>query len=190
MKCVSVIAERRFVHTMGPAVITTRERHPKPKAGIRVDANVRQLDMANGTTVRVSEKFFQPGMSAQHAVWIGRFLHILRASVVYDNVRGDFELAPETDPNDDTAIVYLDVSAGNSDRVIYEARPFAVASCGTVSSYPWAVSEDVLLALLAPGETITAVRARRRWLFWGAFQTKEIISYALNGATIDSHMFA
>jgi len=182
MKCISVIAQRHvYAATMWSSVHTTRERYPKAEGGIRVHADVRQVDMARGTTVRVKERFFQPGMPADHAVWIGRYVHILRASVVYDNAVGDFVLTPETDPTDQRVLVYLDVSSGDSERVVYETLPFSVVSRGAVSAFPYLTSEEVVLATMAPGETITATRARRRWLFWGEFQTTETITYSLTG---------
>jgi hypothetical protein len=165
------------------SAFTTRDPYPEAEDGIRVHAEARQIDMPDGVAVRVSERFFQPGMPADQAVWIGRSVLILRASVVYDNARGDFELTPETGASDDRVLVYLDVSAGAADRVVYETKPFSQVARGTVSTFPYLISEEVALAAVEPGETITAIRSARRWLFWGERQTSETLSYRVDDQT-------
>lgn len=184
MICYSIIATRGIVTGFSSmhapvAVEVVHDAYPKPQFGI-----VAKLD---GDTfyVQVGDKRVpvSAALATSDAVEAvderGLQMRILRAAV-HINRQGDMELIP-ADPEDHNVLLLIDISSGSFGALAFDvANGFNVIERGYQNYKPLQGEDEVILVALHRGETVTAKRSDKKYIWFGKSSVEETLTYSLD----------
>lgn len=185
MICYSLIASRGvivagFSPMSGPiAVNVINDAYPKPTPGILAHLEddtyfvyVGDKKIAVTKALALSDGVEKVGPDQQS-------LRIHKASVVLGRA-GDFVLVP-AQGDDETLLFLIDVSRGVAGSVSLEcSNKFSMFERGYQNPQIFQGEEEVILAALNRGETITASRTDKKFIWFGQRYTSEEIVYSLD----------
>lgn len=184
MICYSIIARRGIITTHasmhGPyAVEVVFDAYPKPQLGI-----IAQLD-EDTYYVQVGDKRVpvSAALVTSDAVEAaddrGLQMRINRAAV-HINRSGDMELIP-ADPDDHNVLLLIDVSSGQYGAVAFDVpNGFAVVERGHQNYKTLQGEEEVILVSLSRGETLTAKRSEKKYIWFGKSTVEETLTFSLD----------
>lgn len=184
MICQSIIAPRGIVTGFSSmhapvAVEVVQDPYPKPQVGIiaklvgdtyYVQVGDKRVPVAAALVLSDAAEPLDPR---------NQQLRILRADVRI-NRKGDMELIPEQG-HSDSVLLLIDVSSGYCGGVAYDcSNGFQVIERGFQNYRLFQGEEQVLLAVLERGQTITATRSDKRYIWFGATQVAETLTFTLD----------
>lgn len=183
MICYSIVAKRSVVVTHASmhgamAVTVVDDAYPKPKLGILATLHEDTFYVQVGDK-RVPVSAALALSAATEKLKDGRELRITRASFAI-NGKGDMELVADNG-NDDQVLLLIDVSSGTSGEVTYDCpNGFALVQRGYQNLRAFQGDEEVILAALSRGETITARRLEKKYIWFGRKSVTESMTFTLD----------
>lgn len=184
MICYSIIAKRGIVTSLSsmhsPVVVeVVEDAYPKPQLGIiaTLDGDTFYVQVGD-RRVPVSARLVTS--DAVEAVDERGFkMRITRADVRI-NARGDMELVP-ADPDDHNVLLLLDISSGQYGALSFDVpNGFALIERGLQNYKALQGSDEVVLVSLNRGETVTANRSEKKYIWFGKSSVQETLTYSLD----------
>jgi len=160
------------------AVTVVDDAYPKPKLGIlaTLDEDTFYVQVGDRRVpVSAALALAETTEKLKH----GKELRITRASFAV-NGKGDMELVADNG-NDDQVLLLIDVSSGTSGEVTYDCpNGFALVERGYQNLRAFQGEEEVVLAALSRGETITARRQDKKYIWFGRKLVTETMTFSLD----------
>lgn len=184
MICYSIIAKRGIVTSHSsmhsPVVVeVVEDAYPKPRLGIiaTLDGDTFYVQVGD-RRVPVSAALVTSD-AVEAADQRGLQMRISRAAV-HINAKGDMELIP-ADPDDHNVLLLIDVSSGRYGALAFDVpNGFAVIERGLQNYKPLQGSDEVILVALNRGETVTAKRSDKKYIWFGKSSVEETLTYSLD----------
>lgn len=186
MICYSLIASRGVVvagfspMSGGPiAVSVINDAYPKPTPGILAHLEddtyfvyIGDKKIAVTRALALSDHVQVVGLDRES-------IRIRKASVILDRT-GDFVLIPPKD-DDDSLLLLVDVSRGIAGAVSLEcSNKFSLYERGYQNAQILQGEEEVILVALNRGDTITAKRTDKKYIWFGERYTSEELVFSLD----------
>lgn len=184
MICYSIIAERGIVTSFSSmhapvAVEVVHDAYPKPQVGIiaSLDGDTFYVQVGDRRVPVQAQLVLSDAVEA--ADDRGLQLRILRAAVQI-NRKGDLELVC-ADSEDHNVLMLIDISSGQFGALAFDVpNGFAVVERGIQNYKPLQGADEVILVALHRGETVTAKRSDKKFIWFGKSAVEETLTYSLD----------
>lgn len=161
------------------AVEVVHDAYPKPQVGIiaKLDGDTFYVQVGDRRVPCSAALVLSDAVEA--ADERGLTLRISRASVQI-NRQGDMELIA-ADPEDHNVLLLIDISSGSYGALAFDVpNGFAVVERGIQNYKPLQGVDETILVTLQRGETITAKRSDKKFIWFGKSFVAETLTYSLD----------
>jgi len=184
MICYSIIATRGMITSFSSmhapvAVEVVYDAYPKPQLGIiaKLDTDTFYIQVGDKRVPCSADLVLSDAV--EPADDRGLQLRVLRAAVQI-NRKGDMELVP-ADPEDHNVLLLIDISCGTYGALAFDVpNGFAVVERGFQNYKPLQGEDEVILVALSRGETVTAKRSDKKFIWFGKSSVAETLTYSLD----------
>jgi hypothetical protein len=184
MICYSIIATRGIVTGFSSmhapvAVEVVYDAYPKPQVGIiaKLDGDTFYVQVGDKRVPVAAALVLSDAVEA--ADDRGLQLRVMRAAVQI-NRQGDMELVP-ANPEDHNVLMLIDISSGSFGALAFDVpNGFAVVERGHQNYKPLQGEDEVILVSLHRGETVTARRSDKKFIWFGKSYVAETLTYSLD----------
>lgn len=183
MICYSIIAKRGIVTSFSsmhsPVVVeVVEDAYPKPKLGIIASLEEDTFYVEVGDK-KVPVSAALALSETTEKLNDGRQLRITRAAAAI-NAKGDMELVPDNG-DDESVLLLIDVSAGRYGGVAFEcSNGFSLIQRGFQNLRVLQGEEEVVLAALHRGDSVTARRSEKKYIWFGKASVHETMTFTLD----------
>lgn len=183
MKCFTIQAERQILlapsfHT--PMTMIAPELYPKARTGIIVNKDANEIELAPGMKAEVAPELIQQGKplpNSPHSVLIERASLSRTGS-------GALLLKPEeTDDDNESALVFLDLGRGSYTSVSYEVGNRVLLRARKCADVAFGVEETALVEV-PKGRPFAAYRSSKRFFCFGGDVVGEQLQVKFDGKSL------